>query len=130
MFYKKAMFEGARSWISLILGIIVATLGIIPLLKQLGVIDFNLPYIPTGIVLEILIVIGGVYLIIDGFQEFNDFLQWASIIVGILIIILGAVPLMNNLGIVTFELSFVPTIIYLIIEIIVGVLLIIGAFML
>ena len=87
-----------QSWPGLILGILILVMGIFPLLNQFGVLKFNLPYSPTGIVLEIILAVGGIYLIVLSCFE-DDFTKWTGIIMGLMVTALGILPLLGNFGI-------------------------------
>ncbi|MGM5484247.1 MAG: hypothetical protein ACQEP1_03025 [Nanobdellota archaeon] len=116
-----------RGWISLILGFITTAFGAIPLLNNIGLIGFDLPFSIVGIILEILLIMGGLFLLFDSAHEDN--LKWVSVIVGLIIIILGAFPLVNNFVNIGFSLGDVLgiAIVKNIILIVSGILLIFGA---
>ena len=95
MFNKKGDWDTPKSLPGLIIGLIILSMGIFPLLNQFGVIGFNLPYTPAGIVLEIILALGGVYLFIMGIMEDVDFMKWASIIAGIIVATIGIIPLLS-----------------------------------
>ena len=61
---KKGDWDAPRSVPALILGLIILAMGLFPLLGQFGILNLNLPYTPVGIVLEIILTIGGLYLFI------------------------------------------------------------------
>jgi lysylphosphatidylglycerol synthetase-like protein (DUF2156 family) len=128
---KKAIFEGNKSILSLILGVILLTLGIIPLLNKLDVIKWQLPPIPK-IVLLVLLSTGGFYLIIDGLIEHSvgSSLAWISIIVGLLVVTMGLIPLLNIFNIISLEFTFITVVMINIAFVVTGILLVIGAFML
>ena len=72
---RKALFGGPggggpRQPISILLGLAFLTLGIMPLLNNFGVIDFNIPA-PAGMVLWILAAAGGLVLLWDAMSEKN-----------------------------------------------------------
>ena len=76
------MWEEGKSPFTLVLGLIVVAFGIIPLLNNLGVIGFNLPFTPTGIALEVIMLVGGAWLLIAGFMEIagiSDTIGWISV---------------------------------------------------
>jgi len=117
-------WEGGRSLLSLILGIIVLALGLIPFLNAMGVIGFGLPGFLTNTVAQsgIYIIAGvGFYLLIDGFMEEGP-VQLVSIIVALAIVALGIVNIFLN-----YSIPFLNATIYNVIFTIVGAFLIIGA---
>ena len=72
-----------RGWISLLLGIIATAFGAIPLLNSFGLISFDLPFSVAGIILEILLIIGAIFLFMDSAHEDN--IKTVTIIIGIVI---------------------------------------------
>ena len=104
--------------------------GIIPLLHNFQIIGFNvvewpiLKYALTGSV-----ILSGKTLIIDGFKEDTPVLQYVSIIVGGLIILMISIPTLSRVGAITFELTYSPFINYTM-YLVSGILLIIGTFIL
>ncbi|MBL7051079.1 hypothetical protein ISS04_02845 [Candidatus Woesearchaeota archaeon] len=127
MWNKKGDWEVEKSLPGLILGLLIFAMGIFPLLNKFGVIDFNLPYTPVGIVLEILLTVGGIYLMIMGFMEDEDFIKWVSIIAGIIVAVMGVIPLLANFGI-SIAIPFLGFLYSPILYVIVGLIMIIGAF--
>ncbi len=128
MWDKKGDWEVEKSLPGLILGLLIFVMGIFPLLNKFGVLDFNLPYTPAGIVLEILLTVGGIYLMIMGFIEDEDFMKWVSIIAGIVVTIMGIIPLLANFGI-SIAIPFLAFLYSPYLYVIIGILLIIGAFL-
>lgn len=128
MWDKKGDWDTPKSLPGLILGLLILAMGIFPLLNQFGVIGFNLPYTPTGIILEIILTIGGIYLIIMGIMEDIDFMKWTSIIAGIIVTIMGILPLLGNFGI-NITLSFLAFLYSPYLYLIIGILMIIGIFL-
>ena len=128
MFNKTGDWDTPKSLPGLILGLILLAMGIFPLLNQFGVISFNLPYTPAGIILEIILTIGGVYLFIMGIMEDVDFMKWVSIIAGIIVATIGILPLLANFGV----LAVVPFLAFLYspyLYVIIGLLMLIGVFL-
>ena len=127
--FKKAQMMGPRKIISLVLGIILLALGGIPLAGILGVFDFTLPALPA-MVLWILFIIGGVWLVVDGFMagNFHPIVMWPSIIIGLAILALGILPLLASMGIIGFVLPDFGIMISAIIDVVAGLLLLIGGF--
>ena len=127
MWNKKGDWEVEKSLPGLILGLLIFAMGIFPLLNKFGVIGFNLPYTPVGIVLEILLAVGGIYLMVMGFMEDEDFMKWTSIIAGIIVAVMGIIPLLANFGI-SIAIPFLGFLYSPFLYVIVGLLMIIGAF--
>ncbi|MEM4755919.1 MAG: hypothetical protein QW594_02190 [Candidatus Woesearchaeota archaeon] len=76
-----------RKLLSFFVGLTSLGLGLIPLLHMLGIISFTFSL--EGVMLAVLMVIGAIILFIDATDEFQDFLQWGSILSGIAIIAIG-----------------------------------------
>ena len=128
MFNKKGDWDTPKSLPGLILGLIILAMGIFPLLNQFGVIGFDLPYTPAGIVLEIILTIGGIYLFIMGIMEDVDFMKWVSIIAGIIVATIGILPLLANFGI-NITLPFLAFLYSPFLYVIIGLLMLIGVFL-
>ena len=107
---KKAQMMSPRKSISLLLGVVFAVLGVIPLLNLFKVISFTLPVLPE-IVLRILALAGGVFLIFDAISEgpmammgMAQYAMFASYIAGIAILLIGLIPILNSMGTIGFTL--------------------------
>ena len=77
-------WEGAKSTISLILGIIVGMLGAVPLMNKAGWTSWSFSGVPKTLLL-LLMIAGGLYLIVDGFLEVSmtPALGWVRILIGL-----------------------------------------------
>ena len=126
------MWEGSRSWLSLICGVPLIALGIIPLIG--GLTGFNLPEFMTGVVGQIAIYIiaaAGLYLIIDMFLEWGEDWAWISMVAGVIFLGLGIVGVLNQFGILNFGdfiKTYLTSTVYNIIFVVEGIALAIGAF--
>ena len=123
---KKGDWDAPRSLPTLILGLFVLAMGLLPLLNQFGVITFNLPYTPAGIVLASILVLGGGWLMIAGFME-DDFIKAVSITLGIIVLVLGVLPILAQIG-VLLPITFLGFLYSPYLYAIVGFLLVIAAF--
>ncbi len=126
------MWEGGRSTVSFVLGLILIAVGLIPILNQFGVIPFGLPAFLSGLVSSIIIWLiagSGLYLIIESFMEGLDepSAKWL-LIVGLVVLALGLIPLLNSLGVIQFTVPLLSMMLFRIIFVIEGILMIIGAF--
>jgi len=119
------MWDGMKSLISFILGVILLPMGLIPLLAQWGVIGFSLPGFLTGLISSVILWIiagSGFYLLIESFMEGLDEPHAKLIlVVGMIVLALGLTQLF---GVLPFS---IPTLIFNIIFIIEGLLMVIGA---
>jgi len=123
---------GPRKPISLVLGAIFLIIGIVPLLNSFGVIGFNIPLVPTGIILWVLALIGGVVLLWDGIGENMSMMgmaqqiRMATFVVALALLAIGAIPILNSLGVIGFSLPEMADAIVNVLFIIVGGLLVYG----
>ena len=122
-----------KGWISLILGLILMVIGVIPLLATLKVIASNPIAIVTNVlglnILQYIVAIAGIVLIVDAFMEM-DAIRAISLIVGIIIVALGTVPVLSSFGVIPAVgfLSFLTATVYHAIFVIEGLFLVIAAF--
>jgi uncharacterized membrane protein len=120
-----------KGWMSLILGVVLLALGIIPLLNQFGVIQFGLPGILTTLIPSILayiFAIAGLVLAVDAFME-DDTLRIVSLIVGVLILAAGVISILNAFQVIGFTVPLLDNpVVYNIIFVVEGIFLIIAAF--
>ncbi|MBI4449001.1 hypothetical protein HY641_03175 [Candidatus Woesearchaeota archaeon] len=126
------MWEHEKSWLSLILGLVLLVLGGIPLLNSIGLIGFNLPAFLLGLTPQVLLYIiaaGGVYLIVDVFGEWGEWYGYASLALGVVAILAGLVPLLFVFGIIPWTIPGMSLWVYNIIFVIEAFFLIIGAFL-
>ena len=124
------MFEGGKSLSSIVAGIIILFLGLVPLLNDLGIIGFSIPKIPK-IVLQIILTVAGFYLIIDGFFELgmHPGLAWISILFGAACTTAGVLATLSDFNSFSMSLAFMTSTVINILFILIGFLLFIGAFM-
>lgn len=137
---KKALFGpgggmgGPRQPISGILGLIFLALGLVPLLNSFGVIPFNIPLIPTGLLLWALALAGGVVLLWDALGEkmgvaggIEGQMRMVSIIGGLILLGIGIIPILNSFGVIGFSLPDLVGMVQNILFTVVGILLLYGA---
>jgi len=97
----------ARNWISFIMGVILLIVGGIPLLFSYNVLDFTIPALPTYI-FKVLAIIGGFILLIDATKETvhgRRVYMWMSILVGVPILAVGLIRVLNQYGVISFQLG-------------------------
>lgn len=127
--FKKGQFMmGGRKIMSIILGLILLVLGLIPLLNMMGVISFSLPTLPEFI-LWTAGMVGAIVLIVDGFQEMQEFgfgkiIMVMSFLVALVIFLYG----LNSFNILPFSLPPLGVMFVNIILVVAGILLVIGGF--
>lgn len=88
--------------LSLILGILITILGLVPLLNQMGVIAFALPGILNNEILIWVAALAGLYTGYIGFTEEDSVMKWPTRIVGGLVFILGLVSILGSFDLIAF----------------------------
>ncbi|MBD3209110.1 hypothetical protein GF367_01670 [Candidatus Woesearchaeota archaeon] len=124
-----AQFDEPKGKISLLVGILITALGIIPLLNRVGVLGFNLPEFILKLVPAVAIWIipaAGFFLFIDAFDE-DDTIRTVTIIVAFLLIVLGIIQILNQFGVIGFGLPLTDMV-YYIAFVVEGLFLIIATF--
>jgi len=127
--YKKG-WESEKSFPALIVGLVILSFGLIPLLNNMGAISFELPFTLTGKILGVLLALSGLFLIFSGFREiidpsFGPLLGWVSIIIGLAVAGAGLTSLgLISLAFLTFLIAVPANILFVII----GILLVIISF--
>ena len=120
------MFE-IKDTVSYVVGGILLLMGLLPLLNTWGLMTFDLFLWFPGIMESVIVLLGALWLAIDGFGE-EHFFKTASLIFALLLGIVVAVPIINAAGWLPFGLPnlVLATAAYL--YVIGGALLIIGPF--
>lgn len=112
---KKGFYMSARDWISFFVGLLLFAVGLIPLLNKFGVLPFGLPGFMTGLIASIffwIIAIAGLYIIIDGLIEpAGHMIHTMLIVTGILFVLIGLVPILNQFGVIKFDIPFLKDLI-------------------
>jgi len=120
-----------KGWISLILGLILVVLGVLPLLARFKILGANPIQFITNIlgmnIAQYIVAIAGLVLIINAFME-ADTLRIVSLIVGVIILAAGVIPVLNGAGVIPFNIPFLSDLVYQILFIVEGIFLVIAAF--
>ncbi|MFO8015995.1 MAG: hypothetical protein R6U32_02740 [Candidatus Woesearchaeota archaeon] len=107
---KGMVFVRARDTISFFIGLILAAFGLIPLLSSFGVLPFSLPEFLLNLPVSVLVwivAIAGLYIVIDGFIEPPmHMLHWALILGGIILLIVGLIPILHSFNVIPFTIPF------------------------
>ena len=112
----------------LVLGAILAAYGSIKILGHYEAIPFNIPSLPIiTYILSVVVTIGGASLILDSFRE-RTFLKWASLVIGITVIMLSITPTLHEINAITFEIPSYPEFINFYLYFFAGILLLVAAF--
>lgn len=121
------MIDDTRGWISLFIGIITTAFGVLPLLNDFGIVKFNFLSSMPLLIIAGLMIIGAIFLFVDSIHEDN--LKTMSIIIGVIILVLGGVPLLARFGIIhDFTSSVLAiSIVKNIVLIVSGILLMLGS---
>ena len=87
-----------RDWFSVLIGLLVLAVGIIPLLSTWKIIAFTLPAFLDNIIVAIIfwvIALGGLFVVVDGLIEpAGHFYHTALIILGIIFVVAGLIPIL------------------------------------
>jgi hypothetical protein len=112
---KKGFYMSARDWISAVIGLILIAVGLIPLLFNFKIIGFGLPGFLSGLMSSVffwIIAVAGVYIIIDGFIEpAGHLLHTLLLITGLVFVIIGLIPILNQFGVFKFEIPFLSNLV-------------------
>jgi hypothetical protein len=99
--------------LNFVFALIVLAGGVIPLLALFGIIG-EIPSIPS-IVISILIVLGGILLLLDGFMgttgNTTRMPKGLNFVVAIIVLVGGVVPLLSQFGVIG-ALPEIPTIVF------------------
>ncbi len=125
------VFTRPRDTVSFFAGLFIAAFGIIPLLAKFGWLPFTLPAALSKLPFTIavwVIAVAGLYIVIDGFIEPPAHnLHWFLIIAGILLFVIGLLPILHAFGVLGLSFGFLDNLIlYHALITIEGILLIIG----
>jgi len=126
------VFTRPRDTISFFIGLFLAIVGVLPVLITLKVVSWALPSFMTKLPFSIaiwVIAVAGLYVVIDGFIEPPAHnLHWILIIAGLVLFVIGLLPILYNFGVIGFNLgSFLNSLlIYQSIITVEGILLMIG----
>lgn len=109
--------------------LMLLALGTLPILYRLEIINFT--FGEAGIikyVVAVVVVFTARSLVMEGVKE-ESFVKWLSILMGVVIIVLTAVPALHSLGALTFTIPQYPPLVDNIIYIAAAVLLFAGIFL-
>jgi hypothetical protein len=125
------VFTRPRDTISFFVGLILFIFGLLPLLVSLGILKWGLPKFMTSLPFSIaiwIIAIAGLYVVIDGFIEPPAHnLHWFLIAAGIVLFLIGFLPILHNFGIIGLSFGFLNNlIVYYSVITLEGLLLIVG----
>lgn len=111
----------------LLTGTLLLIFGILPLLTYFGAINFDMYSYPISYYIVLYIAItGGEVLVYESLHE-QVILKMLSMILGVVIVILTAIPTLKEIGAISFALPEYSPIINAIIYLTAGILLVIGA---
>lgn len=108
MFYSG--FTRGKTTLSFLIGAVCIILGGVPLLKLKYATVLPMLFSPT--VTKVALLIGGILLLYDGFQIKNPFtgmIKGTSILTGLIMAVIGAIPLIVELGWLNKSLPFIAT---------------------
>jgi len=128
---KGIVFTRPRDTVSFFVGVFLVVFGIIPLLLKFKFVAWKLPSFLMGLPFSIaiwVIAVAGLYVVIDGFIEPPAHnLHWILIIAGIILFVVGLLPLLYSFKVIGLNLGFLNNLlIYQSIITVEGLLLVIG----
>lgn len=100
----------ARTTFSVIIGLACIALGGVPLLKLKFTTSMPVIFSPT--IIKVALLIGGLFLLYDSLQIKNPMtgmIKGATILTGLLLAVVGAIPLLIDLGWLNKSLPFIAT---------------------
>jgi hypothetical protein len=100
------MLDEPKYWLSLIAGLIITALGGIPLIHNMGWIDFNLPFELGSILLLWGVAAAGLGLIISSFLSEDDTLMWTSIVIALVIMGITIIQILSIFQVINFSIPF------------------------
>ena len=116
---------GARKNIGLVLGIIISVTGLVGTLSGLNILKFQIPL--TINIIAWILAFGGIYLIIESITEFGA-RRGAALLVAFIVLAVALIPILNQIGIITFSIPGINLLVYHFLLTIEGIFLIINAF--
>jgi hypothetical protein len=117
-----------RMWKYFTTGLLVLSLGMLPLLYDYNFINLNLT--DSGLFKYLIIALGllaGRELVVEGIKEENKILKAISIIFGLVLVCITSIPSLYQLGAITFTIMVEDFVLY-ILYILSGLLLAMGSF--
>jgi len=129
MMNKKGFMEG-KNYLSIVLGLILLAVGLIPLLQTWGIVSWGLPGFIANVIAMIAVFVvagGGFWLLIDSIYE-NEGLKWLTAIVALVILVIGVIQILHNFAIIGFSIPFLTMTVYNYIFTVEGLGLIIAGF--
>jgi len=128
---KRGFFMETRGWISLIVGLLLLAVGLIPLLSHLSIIPFGLPGFMNnifGAIFAWVIAVAALYILVDGIIEpSGNTLHLILIGLGIVFLVVGLFPILKQFGVIGFSIPFLSNlIVYNVIITIEGLMLVVG----
>jgi len=123
----------AKLWLSFLLGLLFAALGVVSALAYLGVMLPIPAIIMSPLVIKISLIIAGLLLFVDSFsvRTMTGQVKFASILIALLLAVIGAIPLLLDyklLGFLPFVIEFtIPPIVLSIVLAIYGLYLVFTA---
>lgn len=126
--------HSAKHWISILIGLLLMALGILPLLSKLGIIGmaFDTWLGKIAVVFAYIVAGAGLYLIIDSFHEIGSMaptIGWITLITGLLVLALGIIQALHSFGTISWQIPTLPDAVYYAIFIFEGILLFIAGFL-
>lgn len=120
--------HSVRHWTSFFVGLVILLLGLFPLIGKgsyLGPLNSVL-----GAIAIYIVAFGGLYVIVDSFFEFtfHSGMGITTLLVGLLVLGVGLITILHEMGKIGFSIPFVGMTFYNILFVLEGLFLMIGCF--
>ncbi|MBR9700674.1 hypothetical protein GOV11_02310 [Candidatus Woesearchaeota archaeon] len=124
------VFTRPRDTVSFFVGLVLVVFGALPIVVRMGWLGLGLPSFMMELPVQIaiwIVAVAGLYVVIDGFIEPPAHnLHWFLIGAGLILFVVGLVPILNQFSVIGFTLGIKNTLIYQIIITVEGALLLVG----
>jgi len=111
--------------INTIFGILLIALGALLAGTEMKLLPFATPgFINNAIGLALVYILAGVglWLVIDGFMEWDDWPTWPTLIVGLLVLAIGVINILAQFNVIGFSITFIPNVVYYVLFVVEGLL--------
>lgn len=123
--------EWYDSGISVVLALVLVVMGGIPLFNTLGWTALSLGPLESlfGQIFLYVCALGGLWLLFDAlWGKESEALKWVGILVGIVVLALGAIPLLNQYGVIAWTLPVLSMMVYQVLFVLEAIILVFSAF--
>ena len=126
-----AVLDEPKGWVALLVGLLVAVIGAVPLLAKFKVLPFSLPDFVAKLIPAIaiwLIPAIALLLFIDSAVWEEEFPRIISVLVALVFLALGVIEILSKFSIISFSIPVITDTIYYVIFVLEGLFLLLAAF--